>query len=197
MVFAFAESLDGGSKIVVLLAAGGSAGGEVGAQFVGGAVAVGVLTNDGVLCKPGRFGAGLLLVRRAAKYQHAGRDHVLWQVQGFPHLLGVLDDIADVAAADAQAFRRHHGILRRDAGIGHGQQQVSCTGDSYILDARCLIGLQPTAAIGQKHQHQRCLGNERLVVAQIGQAGFQRRVGDVQNRVQLLVARRGCLERRL
>ena len=69
-------------------------------------------------------------------------------MQGFPHLLGVLDDITDVAAADAQAFRRHHGILRRDAGIGHGQQQISYTENSYILDARCLIGLQPTAAIG-------------------------------------------------
>ena len=135
LVLAFAEGLDGGGEIVVLLAVGGSAGGEVGAQFVVGAVAIGVLTNDGVPCKPGRFGADLLLVRRAAKYQHAGRDHVLWQAQGFPHLLGVLDDITDVAAADAQAFRRHHGILRSDAGIGHGQQQVSYTGGPYILDA--------------------------------------------------------------
>ena len=60
-----------------------------------------------------------------------------------------------------------------------------------------MVGIQPAAAVGQKHQHQRCLGNERLMVAQVGQRGLQRGVGDVQNCVQLLVARRGGLKRRV
>ena len=180
-----------------MLAVGGGAGSEVGAQLGVGAVAVGIFANDGVLFKPRGLGAGLLLVGRATKNQHAGRDDIFRQMQRFAHLLGIFDHIADVATADAQAFGGDHGVLRRNAGVGQRQQQVARAGRAGVRNTGGVVGAQPAAAIGQKHQHQRRFGNERLVVAQVGHAGFQRRVSNIQDRVQLLVARRGCLERRL
>ena len=118
-------------------------------------------------------------------------------MQRVAHGLGVLDDVADVAAADAHALGGHDGILRRDAGVSHRQQQIARTGRAHILNTCGVVGVQPAAAVGQKHQHQRCLRDERLVVAQVGQCRLQRRVGDVQDRVQLLVARRRRLKRRM
>lgn len=196
-VLSLAEGLHGGVEIIVRLAVGGGAGGEVGAQLVGGAVAVGVLADDGGLGKAGRLGAALLLFGRAAKHQHTGGHHKIRQVQRVPHGLDVLDDVANVAAADAHRFSGDGGVLRGDAGVGHSQHQIARAGLAHVLDARRMVGVQPAAAVGQEHQHQRRPGNERLVVAQVGQRGLQRRVGDVQDRVQLLVARRRCLERRV
>ena len=186
---------DGFIKVVVGLAVGGGAGGEVGAQLVGGSVAVGVLADDGGLGKAGGLGAALLLFGRAAKHQHTGGHHKIRQVQRVPHGLDVLDDVANVAAADAHRFRGDDGVLRGDAGVGHSQHQIARAGLAHVLDACRMVGVQPAAAVGQEHQYQRRFGDERLVVAQVRQRGFQRRVGDIQNRVQLLVARRGCLER--
>ena len=56
------------------------------------------------------------------------------------------------------------------------------------------VGTNPPAAVRQKHQAEFRLGNEGLVVAQIRQPRLLGGVGDVQNRVELLVARRGRLE---
>ena len=118
-------------------------------------------------------------------------------MQRVPHGLDVLDDVANVAAADAHRFSGDDGVLRGDAGVGHSQHQIAHAGLAHVLNARRMVGVQPAAAVGQEHQYQRRFGDERLVVAQVRQRGFQRRVGDIQNRVQLLVARRGCLERRV
>ena len=139
--------------------------------------------------------AALLLFGRAAKHQHTGGHHKIRQVQRVPHGLDVLDDVANVAAADAHRFSGDDGVLRGDAGVGHSQHQIARAGLAHVLDARRMVGVQPAAAVGQEHQYQRRFGDERLVVAQVRQRGFQRRVGDIQNRVQLLVARCGCLER--
>lgn len=196
-VLALAKCLHGFVKVVVELAVGGGFRRKVGAQLVGGAVRVHILADDGLLGKAGGLGAALLLLRGAAKHQHTGGHNVLRQVQGVAHGLSILEDIAYVAAADAQRLGGDHGVLGGNAGVGHGQHQVPCPGLAGVRDARGVVGVEPAAAVGQEHQHQRCPGNERLVVAQVGQRGLQRRVGDVQDRVQLLVARRRCLERRV
>ena len=116
------------------------------------------------------------------------------QRQRGAHRFGVFQHIADIAAADAQAFGRRHGVLRGDAGVGHSQQQVAGAGVARG-GARGAVGARPAAAVGQKDQAQRRGGDHRLVVAQVGQLRAQRRVGDVQNRVQLLAACRRRVER--
>ena len=109
LVFSLAEGLHGGVEIIVRLAVGGGAGGEVGAQLVRRAVAVGVLADDGGLGKAGWLGAALLLLGRAAKHQHTGGHNVLRQAQGLAHGLGVFNHVPDIAAADAQALGGGHG----------------------------------------------------------------------------------------
>ena len=111
-------------------------------------------------------------------------------MQRRPHGLGVFQHVADVTAANAQAFRRRHGVLRRNAGVGGGQQQVPGAGVPG-RGARHAVGLQPAAAVRQKDQAERRRRNHGLMVAQIRHPAAQRGVGDVQNGVQLLVARRG------
>ena len=196
-VLSLAEGLHGGVEILVRLAVGGGAGGEVGAHLVRRSVAVGGLTHNGLLGKAGWLGAALLLLGRAAKHQHTGGHNVLRQAQGLAHGLGVFNHVPDIAAADAQALGGGHGVLRGDAGVRHGQHQIAVAGLARIRHTGRMVDIQPAAAVGQKHQHQRCLGNERLMVAQVGQCGLQRGVGDVQNCVQLLVARCGGLKRRV
>ena len=106
------------------------------------------------------------------------------------HGLGVFQHVADVTAADAQTLGGGHGVLRGDAGVSHRQQRVAGAGFARRGHAGGAVGARPAAAVGQKHQAEGRFLNKRLVVAQFGQRAAQRRVGDVQNRVQLLVAGR-------
>ena len=122
----------------------------------GRAVAVGVLADDGLLGKAGGLGAALLLpaVGRQTQHEQQGTS-VLRQVQGIAHGLSILEDVAYVAAADAQRLGGDHGVLGGNAGVGHGQHQVPCPGLAGVRDARGVVGVEPAAAVGQEHQHQR------------------------------------------
>lgn len=138
------------------------------------------------------LGALLLLAGGTAKHQHHRRKHVLRQVQQRTLPLTVLHHIADVARADAQTLRRHHRVLRRDGRIGDRQHQVAHAGT-----AGCAVhirkGIQPLLAVGAEDQHHGRSGDKGLVVAGFHQRLPDGRVGDVQNGVQLLVPRSGCL----
>ena len=136
--------------------------------------------------------AVLLLLGGPAEHQHHRWEHIVRQMEQGTLGVAVLHDIADVARADAKALGGHNGILGGDGGIGDGQHQI--THARRAGRAACLfVGIVPLAAVGAEHQHQRGLGNEGLMVAAVGQRGLQGRVGDVQNGVQLLAARRGGL----
>ena len=136
--------------------------------------------------------AVLLLLGGPAEHQHHRWEHIVRQVQQTALGVAVFHDIADVARADAKAFGGHHGVLGGNGGVGDSQHQIAHARRAGRA-ARFLVGVVPLAAVGAEHQHQRGLGNERLMVAAVGQRGLQGRVGDVQNGVQLLAARRGGL----
>ena len=71
--------------------------------------------------------------------------------------------------------------------------KLSAATTAFWAAAGLPVGVVPLFAVGTEHQHQGCLGNKGLVVAAVGQGVFQGLVGDIQNGVQLLAARRGGL----
>ena len=107
-------------------------------------------------------------------------------------LLTIFQNIPDIAGADAQAFRRHHGVLGGDDGIGHSQQQVPRPRGAGSA-AGVLVGVVPLLAVGTEDQHQGGLGNKGLVIAGDSQGLLQRLAGDIKDGVKLLVPRGGGL----
>ena len=132
----------------------------------------------------------LLLGGGVAEHHHGGGEHIVRQVEQLPVGLALLHHVPDVAGADAQAPGSGNGVLGGDVGIGAGQQQVSHP-RLPGLAAASVKGVVPLLTVGAENQHQRRLGDKGLVVTGLRQGIFQLLIGNVQNGVQLLVARCG------
>ena len=140
-----------------------------------------------------RLFARKLAGRRAPKHQHGSRNDIFRQAQQGAVLFTVFQNIPNIARANAQALRSRHGVLRRNAGVRHGKQKVARAGPARRTAAG-LIGVQPFLTVCTEDQHHRRLGNKGLMVARFTQGLLQGAVGNIQNGVKLLVARRGRLK---
>ena len=143
--------------------------------------------------EPGGLLPAQLVLGGIAEADHGGGDHMLGQLQQFFVEFKILNDVADVAAAQAQTLGGHHCILGGDDGVGLGQEQVAHAGVS-CAGGIAGEGLVPAAVVGAEDQHQGGRGDEGLVVAALRQGGLDGRVGDVEDGVQGHVARRGGLD---
>ena len=99
-------------------------------------------------------------------------------------LLPVLDDVPDVAGADAQALRGHTGGVGGDDRVVGGQDQIAEPGGGHLFAAGLVELPHPAAVVGQEHQHQGGGGDEGLVVAGFSEFVLQGLVGDVQDGVE-------------
>lgn len=120
----------------------------------------------------------LLLLCGVAKHQQGGGHHVLRQAEQGPVGLHLLQNVADVAGADAQAPCGGDGVLGGDIGVGQGQPQVARPGAAGGT-APGGKGVVPLLAVGAEKEHQRGLGDEGLVVAGVGQRVLDGLVGNV------------------
>ncbi len=102
----------------------------------------------------------------------------------------IFHNIADVARAYAQALRGDHGVLRGDQRVVHSEQQIA---RARLARRAVRVGKRvvPFLAIGAENERHLRAGDKGLVVASFGQARAQGGIRDVQNRIQLLIARRG------
>lgn len=135
---------------------------------------------------PLRFFPGFLLLGGIAEDQKGSRKHILGEMQQFPHVFAVFHDITDIAGANPQAFRGGDCILGGNQRVIDGQQKIAGAGSARTASGRS-EGIVPFFAVRAKGQHQICLGNKRLVVAEVGEPVFQLLVGHIQDRVELLV----------
>ena len=81
-----------------------------------------------------------------------------------------------------------------NVGVADGQQQVTHAGLPRVA-VGVAVGVIPFFAVGQKHQNHGGLGDKGLIVTGDGKGVLELRVRDVQNGVQLLIARRRGLYR--
>lgn len=140
--------------------------------------AVGVLVDDVLQGAAAGLFPLLLLLRGVAKHQQGGGHHVLRQAEQGPVGLHLLQNVADVAGADAQAPCGGDGVLGGDIGVGQGQPQVARPGAAGGT-APGGKGVVPLLAVGAEKEHQRGLGDEGLVVAGVGQRVLDGLVGNV------------------
>ena len=138
-----------------------------------------------------------------AEAQHRDRHGVPRQPQKLRDRLAVLEDVADVARADAQRLGGEHGSLRRDQRVGARHQEVPGAGGHALRHPRHPVDpgdaeeVHPLLPVGEKDEHPGRPGDERLVVAEDGEPVLERLVGDLDDRVQHLVAGRGRAQRRV
>ena len=162
---------------------------------------------------------GRTLLTGRADDEHRQRHGIGRQIEQLGNFLGILDDITDVAAPQAQSLGGNHGVLRGDHGVLGRDGKVAQTRRAAGRLARALdeLGLKaahvlkqidPLGIIDHKYQCPGRLGDHGLVVAQIGQAVERSLLADahdgihhhgacrrrtarrVQNRCPLLVGHR-------
>ena len=121
------------------------------------------------------------LLAGRADDEHRQRHGVGRQIEQRGNLLGVLDDVADVAAPQPQGLGGDHGVLRGDHGVLRRDGKVAQTRRAAGLLARAFdeLGLKaahmlkqvnPLGVVDHKYKRPRRLGDHGLVVAQVGQA---------------------------
>ena len=124
---------------------------------------------------------GRALLAGRADDEHRQRHGIGRQIEQLGDFLGILDDITDVAAPQAQGLSGDHGILRGNHGVLGRDGKVAQTRRAAGLLARTLdkLGLKaanmlkqidPLGIIDHKYKCPGRLGDHGLVVAQVGQA---------------------------
>ena len=159
------------------------------------------------------------LLAGRADDEHRQRHGIGRQIEQLGNFLGVLHDVANVAASQPQGLGGNHGVLRGDHGVLGRDGKVAQTRRAAGRLARALdkLGLKaahvlkqidPLCIIDHKYECPGRLGNHGLVVAQVGQtvqrsllanahdgihhhgACRRRTARRVQNRCPLLVGHR-------
>ena len=102
-------------------------------------------------------------------------------------LFPVLHNIPNVAGTNAKTPCGSYGILRRDQCIVNGKDQISFLQPPGItvLVAKSIV---PFQRICREKKYHGCFGNEWLMVTGIRKLLFDGRIGDIQDRIQLLIA---------
>ena len=162
---------------------------------------------------------GRALLTGRADDEHRQRHSIGRQIEQLGNFLGILDDITDIAAPQAQGLGGNHGVLRGDHGVLGRDGKVAQTRRAAGRLARALdkLGLKaahvlkqidPLGIIDHKYECPGRLGDHGLMVAQVGQAVERSLLADahdgihhhgacrrrtarrVQNRCPLLVGHR-------
>ena len=121
------------------------------------------------------------LLAGRANDEHRQRHGVGRQIEQRGNLLGVLDDVADVAAPQPQGLGGDHGVLRSDHGILGRDGKVAQTrraagrlarafDELGLKAANMLKQIDPFGIVDHKYECPGRLGDHGLVVAQVGQA---------------------------
>ena len=124
---------------------------------------------------------GRTLLTGRADDEHRQRHGIGRQIEQLGNFLGVLHDVANVAASQPQGLGGNHGVLRGDHGVLGRDGKVAQTRRAAGLLTRALdkLGLKaahmlkqidPLGIIDHKYECPGRLGNHGLVVAQVGQA---------------------------
>lgn len=177
---------------VIISVSGGYIFGQHGFQLGCIHFPVAIFMDNMVQGRPDRLATRFLLLGGEAEDKHAAGENVFGKMQKLPLLFVVFHDVADIAGADAQAFRGNHGVLGGNGGIGNCQQQVAYTGIPGLA-AGGPKGIIPLFAVSTEYKNHFSGSNERLIVAGLYQLILDGLVGYVQNGVQLLVAGGGRL----
>ena len=120
------------------------------------------------------------LLTGRADDEHRQRHGIGRQIEQRGNFLGVLDDVADIAAPQPQGLGGNHGVLRGDHGILSRDGKVAQTRRAAGRLARALdkLGLKaahvlkqidPLGIVDHKYKCPGRLGDHGLVVAQVGQ----------------------------
>ena len=148
------------------------------------------------------------LLAGRANDEHRQRHGIGRQTEQLGNFLGILDDVADVAASQPQGLGGDHGILRGDHGVLGRDGKVAQTRRTTGRLARALdkLGLKaadmlkqvdPLGVVDHKYKRPRCLGDHGLVVAQIGQVIERGLLADAHDGVHHHGARRRRATRRM
>ena len=91
------------------------------------------------------------LFARRADDEHRQRHGIRRQIQQLGHFLGILDDITDIAAPQAQSLGGNHGVLRGDHGVLGRDGKVAQTRRAAGRLARTLdkLGLKAAHVLKQ------------------------------------------------
>ena len=120
------------------------------------------------------------LLAGRADDEHRQRHGIRRQIQQLGHFLGILDDIADIAAPQPQGLGGNHGVLGGDHGILRRNGKVAqtrCTTGRLsralyklgLKAAHMLKQIDPLGIIDHKYKCPGRLGDHGLMVAQVGQ----------------------------
>ena len=91
------------------------------------------------------------LLTGRADDEHRQRHGIRRQIQQLGHFLGILDDITDIAAPQAQSLGGNHGVLRGDHGVLGRDGKVAQTRRAAGRLARTLdkLGLKAAHVLKQ------------------------------------------------
>ena len=148
------------------------------------------------------------LLTGRADDEHRQRHGIGRQIEQLGNFLGILDDITDIAAPQAQGLGGNHGVLRGDHGILSRDGKVAQTRRAAGRLARTLdkLGLKaahvlkqidPLGIVDHKYKCPGRLGDHGLVVAQVGQAVERCLLADAHDGIHHHGARRRRAARRM
>jgi hypothetical protein len=139
---------------------------------------------------------GRPLLGATTQHQHANGERMLRKVEQPSVLLAVLEDVTYVARADAQGLRRNDRVLRGDERIRACEHEITGAGRHAVLytldaiDTSDREQIDPLLEVGNEHEHPGSRSDEWLVIAGDGQARLERRILDLDDRVEHHVAAR-------
>ena len=148
------------------------------------------------------------LLTGRADDEHRQRHGIGRQIEQLGHFLGILDDVADIAAPQAQGLGGNHGVLGGDHGVLGRDGKVAQTRRAAGRLARALdkLGLKaahvlkqidPLGIIDHKYKCPGRLGDHGLVVAQVDQAVERCLLADAHDGIHHHGARRRRTARRM
>lgn len=102
----------------------------------------------------------------------------------------LLHDVSNIAGAQPQAVRCGYRVLSGNRAVGHRQHQIPRPGETG-LTASGGKGVIPLLTVRAENQHDLRLCDKGLVIAGDGQLVLEALICNIQNGVELLVARGG------